>query len=191
VNEISDYINGLFNKYQKPYLLYHNLEHTQYVVKKSEEIAQHYLLGQEDFFILATAAWFHDTGQLFSYGKGHEEKSVAIMKEYFSKRNIQTEIINNIETCIMATKIPHRPISFLQEIICDADTYNLGTKHFFKTDNWLRQECELKESTKIYDWNKSTLKFLEHHQYFTSYCQNQLNKGKEKNIQIIRSKIKG
>lgn len=189
INEVAAYVTDLFNHNTQSYLLYHNLEHTKFVIGKAEEIGYHYSLTSNEMSILVIAAWFHDTGQLFNYGKNHEIKSVALMKEFFSKKEIGYSTINVIEKCILATKMPHHPNSLLEEIICDADTYNLGTEDFPVTDDLLKKECEIKEHKKIYDWNTNTLKFLEYHKYFTSYCQQLLNGRKQENINIFSSKL--
>ena len=189
VRQVSAYVIDLFNNYSEQDLPYHNLHHTMFVVKKCEEMGYHYSLSEDENFILGTAAWFHDTGQLFHYGKHHEEESAAIMKKYMDDINPGSSIINSIENCILATKMPPDPKSFLEAIICDADTFNLGTDDFLKTDSLLKRECELKEKKAIDDWDIKTLALLEHHKFFTSYCRRLLNKKKQDNINIIRSKL--
>jgi HD superfamily phosphodiesterase len=52
-------------------LLYHNIEHTEFVVQKTYEIASNYSFDEKEIFILSAAAWFHDTGQLFGEPKQH------------------------------------------------------------------------------------------------------------------------
>lgn len=187
--QISVYVTRLFLDNQNPTLLYHNLTHTESVVKRSAEIAAYYSIHEVSLFALVTAAWFHDTGQLFKYGKDHETESVSIMNNFLKGKNVEASLIHTIEGCILATRMPHEPKSFLEEIICAADTFNLGTDSFLETDQLLREECELKEEKKIDDWDLKTLKLLESHKYFTSYCQQMLNKGKQKNIKMIRSKL--
>jgi hypothetical protein len=44
-----------------------------------------------------------------------------------------------LESCICATKLPQRPKSLLEEIVCDADKYNLGTENFLKSDELLKK----------------------------------------------------
>lgn len=189
IDQVSTYVISLFNDYGGSDLLYHNLKHTTFVVKKSKEIAHHYSLSENENFILSTAAWFHDTGQLFHYGRDHEAESVIVMKKYLADKQIDSSIIGSIENCILATKMPHKPKSFLEEIICDADTFNLGTQDFLITDSLLKRECELKENKTIDDWDIKTLSLLEHHKYFTTYCRQLLNQGKQENINIIRSRL--
>lgn len=188
LRQISEYVTSIYKKYQTPELLYHNLGHTENVVKQCVEIAANYSLDDTDFFILLTAAWFHDTGYLFGAAKLHEERGVLIMRDYLETEEAEQSIIKAVEECIMATKLPQLPKSLLDKIICDADTYNLGTEEFCNTDNRLKKETEQRENIKIDNWRKKTLELLEKHTYFTPYCQAMLDKGKQENIKTVRKK---
>ena len=118
--QIPVYVSNLFENFQLASLLYNNITHTETVVKRTNEVASQYSLNEGELFILRSAAWFHDTGQLFGYGKYHEIESVLIMKDYIQRKDIESIIIDKIEGCILATRIPHDPKSFLEEILCDA-----------------------------------------------------------------------
>ena len=69
-DKVEVHVKELFRDYIRPGLIYHNYEHTRYVVEKVNEIAAQYDLTERDLFILETAAWFHDTGYLFSEEPG-------------------------------------------------------------------------------------------------------------------------
>ncbi len=185
IEEISKYVINLFDRYDTNHLLYHNLEHTKTVVKRTYEIAVNYDLDDKELFILSAAAWFHDTGQLDGDTNLHEDRSVIIMKKFFETKGTGNEIIEKIESCICATKLPQQPKSISEEIICDADTYNLGTEDFCKTDKLLKKEFQLRKMS-IDNWEEKTLELLLTHTYFTSYCQKRLAKGKKKNIDFVR-----
>jgi hypothetical protein len=135
------------------------------------------------------AAWFHDTGYLFTSPAGHEEKSVEQMKSFMEKNLPDGELIQTIQACIMATKMGAEPSTPLQQILCDADTYHLGTKDFKKTNKQVRKELEAEIDISKTEWNVKTLEFLEHHKYYTSYCIDLLSKGKQENIETLRRKI--
>ena len=189
IEKISAHVIRLFNQYQSNELMYHNLEHTKTVVKRTFEIATNYHLSDTELFILSAGAWFHDTGQLVGSTKLHEDRSVFIMKKFFAPKGIAKEIMDKIESCICATKLSQQPRSLLEEIVCDADTYNLGTEDFLKTDELLKKEFELRNMP-VDNWEENTLNLLLHHKYFTSYCQVLLNKGREENIDLVRSYLK-
>src|ERR1044072_6358441 len=123
--EIEKIVEELFLVNDKPYLLYHNINHTRNVVKRVQEIAGVYSLNEEELFILQAAAWFHDTGHLFSNMAQHEEMSVQIMRIYLGDK-LEEQMLNNIANCIMVTNIAVKPVSLIEMIICDADTYHFG-----------------------------------------------------------------
>ena len=190
IQKVASDVKTLFNQNQNPALLYHNIGHTEYVVRKTFEIASTYSLNENEIFILLTSAWFHDTGHLFGRPEFHEERSVLIMKDYLENENVDKKTIAGIAGCIMATKIPQEPKTLLEQIICDADTFNLGTKEFVYTDSQLKKEFQLRDAIPAIGWNRSTLNMLMKHRYFTPYCQALLNKGKEENIEMVSKKIK-
>lgn len=190
LQEVQDYVEAFYHRFQRAELLYHNIHHTENVVRRSCEICDCYSLRETDRFILLAAAWFHDTGQLFGSPVNHEERSVIIMKDFMDDKIADETIIHAIEGCIIATKLANDPHTFLEEIICDADTYNLGTTEFSRTDKLLKKEFELRLNEEMVNWSELTLSFLETHTYFTPYCQSLLNNKKQKNKRLVESRLK-
>ncbi len=77
----------------------------------------------------------------------------------------------------------------IQEIIKDADTYHFGLPEFKKVDKLMKKEMEMRNlNTMVMDWKRNTLALLETHQYYTSYCKELLDTGKQKNIDKIKKK---
>ena len=187
IPESAEYVRKVFLQYQTEDLVYHNLHHTESIVNLVHEIAKHYSLNENELFILTISAWFHDIGHLFDYAGLHEEKGVCIMREYCTKKEIERSVIISIESCIHSTKLPQNPKNLIEEIMCDADLYHLGTEDFLKTNESVRKELELRYKTNIGDtkWAKSAIEFLQNHQYFTTYCQQRLSEGQAKNIQLL------
>ena len=60
--QTEQYVRDYFDLHHNPKLLYHNLYHTEKVVKAARQIGQHYQLGDTDLLVVTVAAWFHDTG---------------------------------------------------------------------------------------------------------------------------------
>lgn len=187
--QIPAYVSAIFKEHIKPAFVYHNLEHTSRVVERAVEIAAYYHLSETDRSILLAAAWFHDMGQLFTTPENHERQSVIMMEDFLVGHDVEQSIIENISGCIRATKIPHQPNTLLQEILCDADTYNLGTEEFLITDEQLKEEWRLLGIGVSAEWNKITLEFLKRHFFFTTYCKTKLQKGKQVNIDILSKRI--
>lgn len=187
--KVAQHVTGLFEEYPHPNLLYHSLDHTKKVVERTQEIAAHYQLNESDMLTLYTAAWFHDTGHLFTDIATHEEKSIELMRSFMSHQSADEELIQNIEACIAVTRMPHEPKNLLQEIICDADTYHFGTNEFRKTNKLIKREYKLRNYGAItLDWERNTLELLERHSFFTSYCQVLLADGKQKNVERMQRK---
>jgi predicted metal-dependent HD superfamily phosphohydrolase len=187
--QVRDHVTELFEANKKSKLIFHTLEHTLEIVKRTEEIAAHYKLTEKELMAVYIAAWFHDTGHLFTTPDVHEEKSVELMKQFMQSNFPDPELMAVIEGCILATKRSVAPVTLLQQIICDADTYHLGTKDFKKTNKQVRKESTMDNAMSKTEWDIKTLEFLEGHQYYTSYCIELLTKGKQENIATLRRKI--
>jgi predicted metal-dependent HD superfamily phosphohydrolase len=187
---VREYVTGLFTRLTSPYLIYHNLTHTKNVVIHAKEITKYYQLEEKTDFIISVAAWFHDTGHLVAEMEVHEEAGVHIMQSFLEKEHIDDELITSIAECIMATKYPPNPKNRMEEIICDADTYHFGTTYFEITDDHVRKEMELRRNKQYPRWYENTIQLLKEHRFFTSYCRNKLDAGKEQNIRYLEEKIK-
>lgn len=181
---------NLFTQANNSNLVYHNLQHTQKVVSRAKEIVAHYNLIENDVLIVYIAVWFHDTGYLFAEPAMHEEKSVELMKDFMKNFPETADFIRSIEECILATKLTAKPANLLQQILADADTYNLGTKEFNTSNYQVYKEYTLRNGqVSMREWNKQTLKFLQNHKFYTSYCNELLTPGKKKNIKKIKKNI--
>lgn len=188
--KIEHYVTNLYETLQDETLAFHNLKHTQFVVDRTKEIAGHYHVNEREMLTLFAAAWFHDTGHLFTEPSKHEAMSAEVMKKFMLEHTNDSELIKGIEECIMATKSPRNPANLLQQIICDADTYNLGTKEFKETNKRAMQEEKLKKGEiDKGEFDKSTLKMMEDHQFYTTYCKDLLSVTKELNMKKLKKKM--
>ena len=186
---IEEYVTGLFEQLHSPALAFHNLDHTKNVVKHTIEIASHYNISEKELLVLKAAAWFHDTGYLFTEPAQHEEMSCEVMKKYM-KDFVDEQSITDIENCIMSTKFPRNPQTLLEQIICDADTYNLGSKDFKDTNKKALEEAKLRnKETNPEEFLEKTIKLLKEHTFFTSYSKEHLDDKKNKNLQKLEKKI--
>ena len=177
----AEYVINEYESPNAPVYPYHNLQHTRNVVSHTEEMADHYRLNATDRFIVTTAAWFHDIGHLYGPMPGHEERGARIMAQWLERP--APELAPPIRDCILATKMPSHPANLLQQIICDADTYHLGTDYFYQTDPLVRKEMMQRfGDIPAAHWKQKTLALLRQHTFFTDYCQALLNKKKQENI---------
>lgn len=171
-------------------LLYHNLVHTEQVVKAVVKIGNHYKLSDQDFFIVNAAAWFHDTGYLTSF-EHHEATGAASSREFLAAKGVEPAVIDAIANCILATKMPQHPVSLLEQIVCDADLFHLGGSDFKERNKLMRKEAEACKGKEIDKnlWRLKTVELFAAHQYHTAYCRELLTEGKEKNLAMLKEKV--
>ena len=187
--KIVRYVVTLFEEHADARLVYHNLSHTELVVAHSKQLIDYYQLSEEENFIIQTAAWFHDTGHLFNKTLGHEEAGVALMRKFLVPLNCSSTSLDTIADCIMSTKMPCNPLHLKDQIMCDADTWHLGTEDFEVMNDKVRQELYLREGIEMENWIHHSLKFLKNHRYYTSYCKEKLIPGKIRNMKLLESKM--
>ena len=171
-------------------LTYHDVYHTLDVLKQSIIIADlENVTDEEDVFLLKVSALYHDMGFLNTY-QGHEEKSCEIADQDLSQFGITSRQKEIIFDLIIATKVPQKPKTKLQEIICDADLDYLGRKDFYLIGAGLYQEFLWQGIVKNeQEWNQIQVRFLENHQYFTPSSINRREKQKQKYLAQIKEKV--
>ena len=170
---------------------FHNLQHTSNVVAAVRKIGDDLKISDEGQELLLLAAWFHDTGHIFTY-EGHEEVSCKIADEFFNKMGYDPTKQLKIHELIMATVMPQRPQSLPEQIICDADLFHLSLPEYCQTQELLRKELEQVFSKRFTDeeWQRQNIGFLKNHQYFTTYGKKILGPLKQENILKCEKQLK-
>lgn len=191
VMEAEAFVTKFFEQHTYEGLYFHNLEHTQNVVRRSTEIADHEGATEEDKAAIRIAAWFHDTGHLTGGIEDHEARSVELMKEFLQEHAVDIpEFSATVSGCIMATKLPHEPSTLAQQIMCDADTYHFGTPEFRLTNKAVKKEFKARGYESLAkDWLQKSFKMLASQHYFTNYCQDTLATSKQDNLEWLRLKL--
>lgn len=189
LEQLRTHVTWLFQANKDQRFLYHNLNHTEQVVENTVKLANHYQLSDHDFFIVLAASWFHDIGYLFSHAD-HEAKGIEMCSDFLKDKEIPQEVIDKIAGCIMATKMPQSPVGLLQEIVCDADLFHLGTSSFKERNKLMRQEAQAFSPNKIDKevWREKTIGLLNMHHYHTEYSQELLNQKKSENLAQLEQK---
>lgn len=180
-------VSSLFNSMGTQTLLYHNLAHTQEVVEAVKRMSEHYKVPDEDHQALMIAAWWHDVGYLSGLPENHETRSAERAVAFLEKQNAAGMLVQKVEKCIMATRMPQKPGSLIEEIICDADLFHLGRQEFMESTKMLRKEIERisGKDLKGSEWRNSTIDFLREHHYFTDYALERLEPVKNENLQKL------
>jgi len=167
---MQNFVLDLLRSNLSPNYLYHNAEHTIYVIEKALEIGRFEGCTTEELELVSIAALWHDTGLIKVY-QHHEEESCVMAREYLSKNDYLTEDINRICDIIMATQLPQHPHDKLGEILADADLEYLGTASFETVSNTLFKELQsMSPSLTRASWNQMQISFLQNHHYFTRFC---------------------
>jgi hypothetical protein len=110
---------------------------------------------------------FHDAGFLETYNN-HEEASCNIARRCLPQFDYSDEEIEEVCKLIMVTKLPQRPASKLEYILCDADLFYLGTDTYFYTSKKLFDELKAVHLIKNNkQWYNLQVNFLHSHRYFT------------------------
>jgi predicted metal-dependent HD superfamily phosphohydrolase len=192
-NILSDaqvYVTDLLSHKLSKSIRFHTLQHTQEVVAACQKLAAHSQLAAEDQLALSLASWFHDTGYTGGQAKDHEMVSVQIATDFLTAHNATDELKKKVVGCINATKMPQSPATAIEEIICDADLYHLGTETFKEKSRLLRDEIKEfgGEDLSKKEWRQNNIAFLEAHQYFTDYGRKKLQGQKEKHLADLKNK---
>lgn len=184
LNDMEQYVQLFMKEHYKPELLYHNQEHTAQVVRAAKQIGEHYRLNEKDFLIIVAAAWFHDLGYFTSGCADHEKESARLAETFLQQRQADADIITQVQQCILATKMPQSAQTLLEQIVCDADLFHLGTADFGDRDKLMRKEAEATKRAAISksDWRNKTIQLLQGHQYYTDYCRLLLNDQQQQNL---------
>lgn len=188
--DVAQHVNHYFQTHNDPRLVYHNLAHTEEVVNAAQQIANHYQLSDEDFFVVTVAAYFHDTGY-FEDALNHEAKGAELADNFLSKHQVSQQLRDGVKSAILATKIPQQPTNEIDKILCDADLFHLGLPDFRKKGKLMHKEVELiyKKDISKTEWRQKDIQFMESHHYHTDYANLLLSDQKQANIAKLKSKL--
>lgn len=148
--------------------LFHNLKHTQSVVRNCVQLAELERCSSRELEMLLVAAWFHDTGYVTG-SRGHEQESVKIAMSFLKSYPRGDEFEQTVRDLILATRMPTSPVGCLQEILCDADMGHLGAIDYEQCERLLRREIEISEKIVVSDrdWLQKNVDFFQQHRYYT------------------------
>lgn len=188
-----DFVTELLTTKLDGNFLYHNLRHTQRVVKNTKELLEALDLDEKENEAIELAAWLHDTG----YTEGvadHEEKSKRIATQFLKGQKYDTEWISKVGQLILATKRFYQPKNLSEEIIKDADSSHLGSNSYMETSELLREELSLLDIAQYTpkEWRTENIKmFRTEHRFYTDYAKENWQEGKDKNLKkLVKTKKK-
>ena len=185
LREAEQFVTDFFAQKMSGIYVFHDFEHTIQMTAAAKGIADGFQLEERDMALIQLAAWFHDTG----YHEGpdqHEERSCAIARQFMAQK-ISEEDQKVVEGCIMATKMPQKPLTIMEQILCDADLSHLGMKTYWDRTGKLRQEFTLTRNKIMseQEWIDFEINFMLGHEYHTAVARELFNKKKAKHIQQL------
>ncbi|MEO8664884.1 MAG: Pycsar system effector family protein [Ignavibacteria bacterium] len=187
----SDYVFELMKTKLPGMYVYHNFKHTEEVVDAVKKVGNKSGLNDEEIEIVTLAGWFHDTG-FIERTDNHEDASIEILKNFLKDKNYKDENTEKIIGCINATRYPQAPKNLLEEVVCDADLFHLGTKDYDDKSDLLRVEWE-KTDNKHYtelEWLKVNIDFITSQKYFTRYGKKALDDNKTEVLVKLQKKYR-
>ena len=187
------FVFELFKQKLDSTFLYHNHTHTERVLRSAREIIEHSDIDKKDAETIELAALLHDTGYTKTH-ENHEEESVKIATAFLKENNVDTETIEAVSSCIMATKLKIVPKTEIGKILRDADSSHFGKAYFSEASEFLRKELEI-QGIKTYspsEWLNENIKVLtKKHEFYTDYALKNWQKEKGKNLsKLIKAKKK-
>lgn len=189
IKKTEDFVTDLLSKELDPNYLYHNLRHTQRVVKSTKELFEHYVLEDIEKDELTLTAWLHDTGYTQGH-TNHEAASCVIANDFLREQGCEPKTIKRIQGLIMATQRDYEPKNLQEEIIRDADASHFGADSYVETSELLRDELSklgIAEYTQT-EWREMNIEmFRVEHRFYTQYAQDNWQKGKDENLQDLVS----
>lgn len=191
LQEAEEHASYLLEHRLKPGFSYHTIDHTRQVVYACREIGINCNLSAAEIDLLVLAAWFHDLGYLEKYD-GHEEESIKMAEAFFDEKEVNRGLVDDVTSLIEATKMDHVPRNLMEEVIKDADLYNLATPEALDNSDAIRSEWVLFRKMELSDkkWEKFNLNFFKQHIYYTSYGKAVLEERKQKNIKKLKKRLK-
>ncbi|PKP33583.1 MAG: HD family phosphohydrolase [Bacteroidetes bacterium HGW-Bacteroidetes-16] len=190
VQKAGDYVTLFLAEKLPESMIFHTIDHTKYVVEKSEIIGRKSGLTEDQLNQVKLCAWFHDVGYAIIPEK-HEEESVKIASEFLKSQGSDDQIINQVTNCILATRIPQQPADILSQVLCDADLMHLAEDDYFERLDKMRKEWANLSGEKISKrrFHKISKKFFQRHSYHTDFAKTELHPKKAKNLQLIEQEI--
>jgi len=179
-----NYVSRLLSTELDPNVRYHNLRHTQRVVKSTKEILDSGTVNGVDPEVMELAAWFHDSGYIHG-SEEHELKSCEIAEKFLVEHGYDPEKIEKVKATILGTERFQEPETLEQQILRDADASHFGQKSYRETTEYLREELELLGimTYSQIDWlNANIDMFRNEHRWYTEYAKEKWEPEKDKNL---------
>lgn len=174
-----------------PSYAYHTYDHTRQVVEAAEEIGRKTGLAETEICLVKTAAWMHDLGYLKTYLE-HEDESINLAREFLPMQGVTEAELNRVVNLIDATRLDQEPRNVLEQVLKDADLYNLALPDALENSEKIREEwgvfCDRHFSDE--EWDEFNYRFFKDYEYHTPYARELLGPRKKDNAKKLKKAIK-
>lgn len=174
-----------------PKLDYHNSLHGFSVWAAARELSRKSSLSYGDRLALEAGALLHDKyhdNLVAARGLGeNEDKTARFATKYMYLVGFDLVTRQKTAKVIRATKMPQKPKDHLEELMCDADLYSLGSNQYMTWQDRLRREWGKEENL---DWWKLQYNFLTNHRYHSEEARELWGEQKKRNIEKVMDKLK-
>ncbi len=167
LNKAQKYVLSILNEKLPKGYLYHNYDHTLYLIRRLRELLEKEKISEEESENLELAVWFYNTGFINSF-KQHEEESSRIAREFLAESGYSKERIREVTECIMSTSRKQPLLNYLQKLFVDVLYSPLAGKDFEDDSYLLREEVKqlgLKKFSEK-EWIEENIRFFNDHQQF-------------------------
>ncbi|MGE5840625.1 MAG: HD domain-containing protein [Deltaproteobacteria bacterium] len=190
IHKARAHIEALLKAAKPEWVTYHNFEHAKAVAKAAQVIGLACNLKEEDLEAVILAAWFHDAGYVETI-EGHEERSVKIASAFLTEEGYPPRRIARVVGCIRATKMPQKPRTLMERVLCDADISHLARKDFPEVSELVRLEFEHHMGRKLSEaeWLTMNSLFVGGHRFHTDYARNKYALQHAANLAALKDRL--
>jgi len=189
VLKAKEYIKNLLKEYninEENGYYFHNLRHTLDVFETASYLAVKEWLDEDLKELVEISALFHDVGFIKQYDN-NEEVGASIAEKFLKENNYPEDKIDLVKQTILATKLGAKIENKLQEIIKDADLWNLGRDDFFDLEKALRNE--LKEKKWLDFTDKQRYERVSSYVLPFNFCTKTFQKEKSEKLEENKKKL--
>lgn len=190
VEKITNEIFELIERELSLDLTYHSMRHTKDVHRICMFYIKEYNLPKHSAALLEIAAVGHDVGFTKVYAN-HEVVSAEITGKIMLKHGFNQKDVDIVSETILATKIPQSPVSFLGQILCDADLDYIGRSDFLEIGLLLKKEWQTYNIMPNIEENFDNIQvsFLNSHRYHTQFAIDNRGPVKRNNLKMLEERM--
>lgn len=183
------YIKDYYVNHFTEQFYFHHYHRTVSIVRNCDALAVSMDMGKQESKLAHLAAWFLELGYSKDY-HNYQARSVELAREYFKTKELEDDMLERIEECILSTRIPQQPVSAISQLVCDASMYHLAEKDAVQHADALRAEYEAVAKTQFTDeeWLNENIKMISNHFYFTTGARDLFQKRKDKTLAAFQAK---